>query len=101
DPEEATAVARVAVRIPAARVDDTEGFEEVVLAVEEAEDDQAVVGHHVAVAGVVIVPVLRRQKLPRPAPITCLSRPLTDLADHARNGGVLRDEREADLNQGM
>ena len=56
--QQAAHVARVAVGVPAAGVDDHERLLEVAVAVEQGVDDQPVVGHHVTVAAILVIAVV-------------------------------------------
>ena len=69
DAEQAADVAGVAVGVPAGGVDDHQRLLEIAVAVQQGVDDQRVVGHHVAVAAVLVVAVVGGDPLPRLAPV--------------------------------
>jgi len=92
DAQQAADVAGVAVRVPAGRVADHQGLLKVVVAVEQAEHDQAVVGHHVAYALVVLVAVVGLQPFPRPHPVIFPGPQFAQVGDHAVDRGVGGDQ---------
>ena len=96
---EAADVARVAVGVPAGGVDDHQRFLEVVVAVEQPEEDQGVVGDHVAVAAVVVVAVAFRDLVAGLAPVGVLGVPLAQVADQAVNQRIGGDEAAGRVEQ--
>ena len=82
DAEQAAQVPGVAVGVPARGVHDPEGLLEIVVAVEQREDDQAVIGNHVAVAAVDVIAVVFDERLPGFAPVGFAGVPRTNIADH-------------------
>lgn len=99
DAEEAADVAGVAVGIPSRRGGDSHRAPEIVAAVEEAEDDQGVIRHHVAIAGVAVVAVARGDPLARPSPVRLARVPLADVVDQAADDRVGRDESDAEIEE--
>ena len=99
DPQETADVARVAVGVPAAGVDDLERLGEVALAVEQRQDDQAVVGDHVAVAAVLVVAVALGEPFPVGAPVAVPGVPAAQVGDHSGDDGPGRNVAERAVEQ--
>ena len=93
DAHQAADIARVAIGIPAAGIDDHQRTLEVVIAIKHREDHQAVIGHHVAVAAINVVAITLCQQLAPFAPVRLLGMPFADVVDHGVDDRVLGDDR--------
>ena len=100
DAEQTAEVAGVAVRIPARGVDDLERLLEVVVAVQQGVNDQAVVGHHVAVATVLVIAVVGLDLAEGGPPVVAVGGvPAADVRDHPRQHAVGGDLGDAHVDQ--
>jgi len=101
DAHQAAHVPRVAVRIPAGGVHDTECTGKVIPAVQEGHDDEGMVRHHVAVASVAVIAVMGGDLGPAGVPIIVASMPGADVLHQAADERVRRQHAQADIQQPM
>ena len=99
DAQQAADVAGVAVGVPTAGVDDHQTLLEIVVPVQQRVDDEGVVGHHVAIAAILVVPVLSGNQFPALAPVRFLLVPLAQFVDHPIDHAVAGNERDGRVNQ--
>ena len=100
DAEQAAEIAGVAVGVPAGGVDDLQRLAEVVVAVQQAMHDQAVVRHHVAVAAVLVVAVVGLDLGEGGAPVRAvLGVPFANVGDHGGQHAVRWNLRDADVDE--
>ena len=92
DAHQAADIARVAIGIPAAGIDDHERALEVVIAVEHGENHQTVVGHHVAIAAINVIAIAFGQQFAALAPIRFFGMPLADVVYHGVDDRIIGDD---------
>src|SRR5689334_842486 len=93
DAQNTADIARITVGIPAAGVDDFLCKVEITLAVEQAENYQAVIGYDVAVSAISVVAIPLSELCARRVPIPAIHGvPVSKISDQARNDRIRGNE---------
>ena len=97
DAHQTAHVARIAVGVPAGRVDNGHGLLEAIPTVEQRQDNEGMVGHHVAVAAILVIAIVGDDAIKSIVPSVVLAAPVAQVADQAIDERIIGYDRGAHI----
>ncbi len=101
NPQNAAHIARIAVRIPARRVDNSHRTAEISVAIQQRHNDHGVIGHNVAVASVAVIAVTLCDTIKGVVPAGIHGMPFPHVGNDPIDQRVVRNQPDSCIQQGI